>query len=96
MIPLTVEIPASERDPDLPNKLRAEWPGILAWAVRGCRKWQAEGLAQPTAVRSATTAWQEETDHLKAFVDRELIISPGSKIPASKLFDLYTRESYRE
>ena len=54
VIPLTVKIAASERDPDLPTKLRAEWPGILAWAVRGCRKWQAEGLTQPTAVRSAT------------------------------------------
>jgi hypothetical protein len=26
-----------ERDPDLPNKLRAGRPGILAWAIRGYR-----------------------------------------------------------
>jgi putative DNA primase/helicase len=91
VIPLTVEVPAAERDRDLPNKLRAEWPGILAWAVRGCRKWQAEGLTQPTAVRSATKAWHEEMDHLNKFVAGELIVSPGSKIPASKLFDLYTK-----
>ena len=50
VIPLTIKIPEAERDPDLPNKLRAEWPGILAWAVRGCLKWQGEGLAQPDAV----------------------------------------------
>ena len=42
VIPLDITIPSGERDPKLPEKLRAEWPGILAWAVRGCRKWQAE------------------------------------------------------
>ena len=77
--------------PDLPNKLRAEWPGILAWAVRGCRKWQREGLAQPPGVRSATKGWQQEMDHLKKFVAEELIIAPGLKISASQLFDRYTK-----
>jgi hypothetical protein len=51
VIPLDITIPSGERDPDLPNKLRAEWPGILAWVVRGCRKWQVEGLS--TAHRRA-------------------------------------------
>ena len=68
VIPLTVEIPEAERDPDLLTKLRAEWPGILAWAVRGCLKWQREGLGEPDVVRSATKGWQQEMDHLKRFV----------------------------
>ena len=91
VIPLNIKIPSSERDKDLPNKLRAEWPGILAWAVRGCRKWQREGLAQPAGVRSATKGWQKEMDHLKRFVTEELIIAPGLKISASQLFDRYTK-----
>ena len=49
------------------------------------------GIKQPAAVRSATKAWHQESDHLNAFVSSELIISPGCKIPASKLFDLYTK-----
>ena len=65
VIPLTIKIPEAERDPDLPTKLRAEWPGIFAWAVRGCLKWQREGLGQPNVVASATKGWQEEMDHLK-------------------------------
>ena len=72
VIPLTIKISSSERDRDLPNKLRAELPGILAWAVRGCRKWQREGLGQPAAVHTATTGWQKEMDHLKRFVAEEL------------------------
>ena len=51
VIPLTTEIPLAERDLDLPSKLQVEWPGILAWAVRGCLKWQREGLTQPSVVR---------------------------------------------
>ena len=34
VIPLDITIPSGERDPKLPEKLRVEWPGILAWAVR--------------------------------------------------------------
>jgi len=35
MIPFSVTIPRAERDPDLPEKLRDEWPGILGWAIEG-------------------------------------------------------------
>jgi putative DNA primase/helicase len=91
VIPLNIKIPSSERDRDLPNNLRAERPGILAWAVRGCRKWHREGLAQTAAVRSATKSWRQEMDALKKFVAEELIIAPGHKISASQLFDRYTK-----
>ena len=35
LIPLTVTNPGDEANPDLPLKLQAEWPRILASAVRG-------------------------------------------------------------
>jgi putative DNA primase/helicase len=91
VILLNIKIPSSERDRDLPNKLRVEWPGILAWAIRGCRKWQREGLAQPATVRSATKGWQKEMDHLKKFVAEELIIAPGLKILSSQMYDRYKK-----
>jgi putative DNA primase/helicase len=28
LVPFTVQIPPEERDPDLPQKLKAEWPAI--------------------------------------------------------------------
>lgn len=54
LVPFTVTIPPTERDPELVDKLKAEWPGILAWAIAGCLEWQREGLKPPRAVRSAT------------------------------------------
>jgi putative DNA primase/helicase len=90
-LPFTVKIPEAERDPDLLTKLRAEWPGILAWAVRGCVKWRGEGLGEPNVVRLATKAWQQEMDHLKRFIAEMVDIAPGYKIAASQLFDRYEK-----
>jgi putative DNA primase/helicase len=46
-IPFIVTIPEGGRDLLLPDKLRAEWPAILAWAIEGCLEWQRIGLALP-------------------------------------------------
>jgi putative DNA primase/helicase len=91
VIPLTVEIPKEERDPNLLQTLRSELPGILAWAVRGCLKWQKEGLTPPDAVREATDAWHSQMDHLKRFVEDELVVSPGMKVASSVVYDLYKK-----
>jgi putative DNA primase/helicase len=50
LIPFAVTIPPEERDSDLADKLKAEWPGILAWMIEGCVEWQAECLRPPAAV----------------------------------------------
>jgi phage/plasmid-associated DNA primase len=42
-------------------------------------------------VRSATKGWQQEMDALKKFVAEQLVIATGHKIPASTLFDRYTK-----
>ena len=41
-------------DPTLATQLAAERPGILAWAVNGCREWHRHGLAAPASVTEAT------------------------------------------
>ena len=89
VIPFEVEIPLNERDGDLPNKLKAEWPGILKWAVRGCLKWQREGLAEPSTVRQATGEWRKAADHLGRFVRDALILDPEGAVSASALYNHY-------
>lgn len=34
LVPFNVTIPPEERDPNLREKLKEEWPGILAWLAR--------------------------------------------------------------
>ena len=69
LVPFTVTIPKAERDPDLPEKLQAEWPGILAWAIEGCLEWQRIGLAPPPAVLDATEEYLADEDGLGRFLD---------------------------
>ena len=42
LIPFTVTIPPEERDRQLGDKLKAEWPGILQWMIDGCLQWQQD------------------------------------------------------
>lgn len=90
VIPFDVQIPESEKDPELPAKLRDEFPGVLAWAVRGCKAWQAEGLAEPQTVKLASGRWLEAADHLKRFVAECLIVDPENRLPSSSLLNRYS------
>ena len=47
LVPFLQNIPKEERDPDLGEKLKAEAPAILRWAIEGCLEWQREGLNPP-------------------------------------------------
>ncbi len=64
LIPFLETISVDERDPDLADKLKAEWPGILQWAIDGCMAWREQGLAPPEAVTGATTAYLQSEDVL--------------------------------
>jgi putative DNA primase/helicase len=68
LIPFIVTIPPAERDKDLPEKLKPEWPGILNWALQGCLEWQKIGLAPPAAVREASDAYFAEEDLISAWI----------------------------
>jgi putative DNA primase/helicase len=85
-----VQVPDENRDPKLNEKLRAEWPGILAWAVRGCLRWQREGLGSPQAVlQQATGEWARGADHVRKFVNEELIMDEGNVLSSSALYSRY-------
>lgn len=68
LIPFAISIPAAERDPQLGEKLKAEWPGILQWMIDGCLDWQSEGLAPPAAVVMATADYMETEDALGQWI----------------------------
>ncbi len=69
LIPFTVTIPPERQDRALLDKLRAELPGILNWALEGCGDWLANGLGEPAAVVAATRSYQAEQDLVGEFID---------------------------
>jgi putative DNA primase/helicase len=69
LIPFEVTIPAEARDVRLAEKLRGELPGILNWALEGCRSWQTrEHLDPPPAVLAAVAEYKEEMDIIGQWV----------------------------
>jgi putative DNA primase/helicase len=89
LVPFTVTIPEGERDPRLLDKLREEFSGILAWAVRGCRRWQETGLMDPPEVLEATENYRRESDLLQQFLDEVCVLRPDVKTQASRLLEAY-------
>jgi putative DNA primase/helicase len=86
LVAFTVRVPDKEQDKLLPERLRAELPGILAWCVRGCQKWQKEGLKPPAEVRAATQAYRDEQDVLGEFLAECCDRHPELRVKASTLY----------
>ena len=91
LVPFTVTIPEDERDTTLPEKLEHELPGLLNWALQGCRVWQQEGLGTPDEVRQATAGYQSEMDVLGQFIEDCCLVGPNYRTKASDLYEAYKR-----
>jgi len=89
LVPFVEVIGDDEKDPSLPAKLKAELPGILAWAVRGCLAWQKNGLQPPDVVTNATAAYRAENDILAAFFDECCLIDNRAESTAASLYKAY-------
>jgi len=68
LLPFNVVIPDCRKDLGLPEKLRNELPGILAWAVCGAVRWYAEGLRAPAEVVAASDGYRQSEDILGQFI----------------------------
>jgi putative DNA primase/helicase len=76
-------------DPQLIEALRKEGSGILAWLVRGCLAWQAQGLSIPPSIQMATDKYREEEDRLLLFLQECCLLKPDASVGAGALFKAY-------
>src|SRR5215208_985754 len=89
LVPFTETIPPAEQDRQLPDKLRAEASGILAWAVEGCLEWRREGLQAPEEVRKATAGYRSEMDVLGTFLRECCELGHEHNVAAKDLYGAY-------
>ncbi|WP_372623052.1 phage/plasmid primase, P4 family [Falsiroseomonas sp.] len=73
-------------DPELPDRLRAELPGILAWLIAGCLEWQEHGLEPPAVVLDATAAYFAEQDLLARWIAERTERQETAQAPATALY----------
>lgn len=86
---LSIEENDAEFDKLLHEKLRAEWPGILAWAVRGCQRWKQDGLGDPPEISAANQEWREHDDPLREFLEDACQEDKEAWVPSARLFAVY-------
>lgn len=89
LIPFAATIPVDKRDPRLPDKLRAELPGILAWAVEGWRKYQADGFCTPAVVTTATNVYRDSSDQVGTFIAEACDVAGWLTSNATDLYRAY-------
>jgi putative DNA primase/helicase len=80
LVSFDVVIPAEERDATLPEALRAEYGGILAWALEGCVAWQKSGLAPPPSVLMATREYLDSEDGIAGWLSERTEAGPQVKL----------------
>jgi putative DNA primase/helicase len=80
-----------EVDRLLSERLREEWPAILAWAVRGCHLWLEEGLDAPEAVQYRTEKYRQEEDPVGLFIEDECVTDGEGEVTRQDLYTAWLR-----
>jgi putative DNA primase/helicase len=89
-VPFDVVIPDDEIDTDLPQKLEAELPGIVAWIVEGAINYSRDGLRQrPPEVRASTDDYRESSDRLKEFIEDCCRINSFAWVSSERIVGAY-------
>ena len=88
-VPFTQRFEGAADDKALKEKLSAEAPGILAWMVRGCLSWQADGLDAPEAVTDAVDEYRRDSDVLAGFLEEACDLGDDFETPASAFYATY-------
>lgn len=78
-----------KRDPILPEKLKVEASGILAWLVRGFLEWNEKGLKPPKIVLETTAQYKKEEDTIGQFLSDCTRNDPEGNVRAQILYNNY-------
>jgi putative DNA primase/helicase len=84
IVPFTY-VPA-EIDLDLKEKLKEEYPQILAWMISGCLMWQRDKLSPPEVVVQHTQNYMNEEDKVCAWLEDCCLIDGKSDVSTADLY----------
>lgn len=78
-----------QKDVLLPEKLRAEGPGILGKLILAARSWYTYGLQMPQSVRNAVAEYMDENDDVQAWLDSECEMDAEAVTVTHELYRSY-------
>jgi putative DNA primase/helicase len=90
IVPFTFK--PEKEDKELFDKLRPEWPAILAWVIRGAVEWYEHGLGEvPQVVKDETDDYFEAQDDIRTWVAECCVIGPNHFDGSQHLYASYER-----
>jgi P4 family phage/plasmid primase-like protien len=90
-IPFGIYIPEKDRDTKIGEKLSAELPGILNWAIEGAKKIaKTRSINAPASCVNLKEEYREETDPLHSWFKEH--IEPGVGVYANDLYISYKND----
>lgn len=89
VVPFDVVIPPEERDPTLPERLKAESNTVLRWIYDGWLDYQKQGLNPPDAVKARTDEYRADSDVLGRFIADDCYLNPHATAGARQLYTAY-------
>ena len=97
LLPFEASFNGKNRDPRMGEKLRAELPGILRWAVSGCLEWQKDGMKIPERVNLAVQEYRSDEDTVGRFVgDRIEVAANEATVSKNEVYAAYREWSEEE
>jgi P4 family phage/plasmid primase-like protien len=89
LVPFTVIVSPERRDKSLPDKLKAEGPEILRWAIEGAQQWLNHGLDVPEKVAAASIEYMDDEDTLGQFLIDETATDPAGFVTTTDLHERF-------
>ena len=89
LIPFDRRFEGENEDKDLKDKLAAEMPGILNWAIEGLKEWHRIGLSRPQRVLDATKEYRVMSDQVGRWIIDRCIENPDAAEFGTKLYTTY-------
>jgi len=96
LVPFMQKFEGSRRDNNLPDKLKAEYGGIMAWFIEGACKWASSGLAIPDSVAKASKEYMSENNDLDLWIAECCKQSAGAIDLSSSLYDSFSAWKERQ
>ena len=93
-IPFDLRLEEADQDTTLHDTLAAELPGILNWAIVGCRRYQQNGMLSrkemlPDKVRWQIKSYRESQDTVATWLNACTTTDTKAKTRSSDLFTAY-------
>lgn len=81
-------------DKDLPAKLKVEAEGIIAWLIRGMKRYQVEGLEKlPARVQKEIAEYKSDMDLIGQFIEDSCDVHPDYRCSLDTLFAHWRRSA---